>query len=219
MKRFSIAVIFAIASVVAGGCGSPSNPVSATGVGNEPRATFTLSGVVTELTATGVTSVDRALVQATPSQVRATTALDGHYSIPGLPAGSSVVTIVKDGYVTSTSNVVITADAQLDVRISPVSTYILSGVVFEITPSGRVVVEDVHLYCDSCGSPVGHTFTSSDAEGHYSFAWSMNGVHQIQVWKDGYALMRPDGTYGKLTEYVNAKVNGDTQVDIEVVRR
>jgi Carboxypeptidase regulatory-like domain len=219
MKRFSIAVILAIASTVAGGCESSSTPVSPAGVGNEPGATFTLSGVVTEVTATGVTPVDRAFVQETRSQLGATTDVDGSYRIPGLSSGRGVVRIVKEGYVTSTSNVDITADARLDVRIVPIRTYILSGVVFEITESGRVAVEDVELYCDSCGSPVGHTFTSTDAEGHYSFAWSMNGVHALLVRKDGYALARADGNYGSGTEYILANVTGDTQVDIEVVRR
>ena len=77
----------------------------------------------------------------------------------------------------------------------------------------------MELYCDSCGSPVGHTFTTSDARGHYEFEWSMDGRHPLQVWGEGYALANPTGSYGGGVEYVTATVNGDTQFDIEVVRR
>ena len=219
MKRFSIAVILAVATFVAGGCESSSNPTSPTIAGPDPRQTFTLSGVVTEMTLSGVTPVDGALVQETRSQLGATTDKDGHYRIPGLSAGSGAVRIVKEGYIISTSNVDISADAQLDVRIQLIAAYILSGVVFEITSSGRVAVAGVQLACDSCGSPADHTFISTDAGGRYSFAGLMNGMHQLQVWKLGYALADPAGTHGSRVEYINTTVDGDTQFDIEVVRR
>lgn len=74
----------------------------------------------------------------------------------------------------------------------------------------------MELYCDSCGSPNGHTFTSSDAEGRYSFAWSLNGVHPLLVSKDGYALA---GAAGAFNTRISATVNGDTKFDIELVRR
>jgi hypothetical protein len=85
----------------------------------------------------------------------------------------------------------------------PPPPFTVSGVVFEMTPTGRVPVEGVTLYCDSCGSPGGHTFTSSDGEGRYSFAWSVNGVHVLQVWKDGFRLALPNGSYRNGTEYRN----------------
>jgi hypothetical protein len=90
---------------------------------------------------------------------------------------------------------------------------------YRIPGLGRVAVEGVELYCDSCRSPVGLTFASTDAAGPYSFAWSMNGGHALLVRKDGYALARADGNDGSGTEYILASVTGDTHVDIEVVRR
>lgn len=105
------------------------------------------------------------------------------------------------------------------VPVSGAVTYILSGLIFEMTASGRRPVEAVELYCDSCGSPVGHTFTASDARGRYQFAWSTDGRHPLLVWKDGYALANSTGSYGREVAYVTATVNGDTQFDIEVVRR
>jgi len=94
---------------------------------------------------------------------------------------------------------------------APKPTYTLSGIVSESTPTGQAPVEGVQLYCDSCGSPEGHTFTSTDANGFYSFSWTQDGVHSLLVWKDGYELL--DRTGGLAT------VHGDTRLDILVVRR
>ena len=219
MKRLWIAGILGVAAVVAVGCESSSKPTSPSLVAPAPPQTFTLSGMVTEVSGTGVVPVSGALVQETRSQRRATSDADGHYSISGVSAGSGSIRISKDGYVSSTSSLDISADATLDVRVMPIQTYILSGVVFEMTASGRRAVEGVELYCDSCGSPVRHTFTTSDARGRYQFAWSMDGGHILLVWKEGYVLAHPVGSYSSSMEYVSATVGGDTQFDIEVVRR
>jgi hypothetical protein len=101
----------------------------------------------------------------------------------------------------------------------PQSTYTLSGVVSELTPAGQVPVQDVRLYCDSCGSPVGHTFTSSDVNGFYSFSWAQNGVHPLLVWKEGYDVIDPTRTLADGRAVKNATVNGDTRFDIQMVRR
>jgi hypothetical protein len=99
------------------------------------------------------------------------------------------------------------------------ATYTLSGVVSEVTAAGSVPAEGVQLYCDSCGSPDGHTFTSSDANGFYTFAWARNGVHPLLVWKDGYDVIDPMGRLADGTAVKNATVDGDTRFDIQIVRR
>ena len=101
----------------------------------------------------------------------------------------------------------------------PQLTYTLSGVVSEVTAAGSVPAEGVRLYCDSCGSPDGHTFTSSDANGFYSFAWARNGVHPLLVWKDGYVVMDPSGALADGRAVKNATVDGDTRFDIQIARR
>lgn len=103
----------------------------------------------------------------------------------------------------------------------PVSqaTYTLSGVVSELTAAGKVPAEGVQLYCDSCGSPVGHTFTSSDADGFYSFSWAQNGVHPLFVWKDGYDVIDPTDRLADGTAVKSATVDGNTRFDIQIVRR
>lgn len=101
----------------------------------------------------------------------------------------------------------------------PQPTYTLSGVVSELTAGGTAPAEGVRLYCDSCGSPDGHTFTSSDANGFYSFSWAQNGVHPLLVWKDGYDVIDPAGRFADGTAVKNARVDGDTRFDIQIVRR
>jgi len=95
-------------------------------------------------------------------------------------------------------------------------TYNLSGVVFEMTAEGRVPIEGVEVYCDSCGSPVGHTWVSTDAKGFYSLSWAENGVHRLYVTKAGYQIFDPAGV---VRDQIDASVHGDTQFDIELVRR
>ena len=101
----------------------------------------------------------------------------------------------------------------------PQKTYTLSGVVTELRSAGTVPAAGVRLYCDSCGSPDGHTFTSTDANGFYSFSWARNGVHLLLVWKDGYVVLDPSRTLADGTAVKNATVDGDTRFDFEIVSR
>ena len=95
----------------------------------------------------------------------------------------------------------------------PGMTYTLFGTIFEVTSTGRTPIEGAGLYCDGCGSPVGHTSTYTDADGFYSFAWSPNGPVPLFVGKDGYDVV------GNPKQPIVATVNGDTRFDIEFVRR
>jgi hypothetical protein len=79
--------------------------------------------------------------------------------------------------------------------ITPTSVpYVLSGVVFEIAAVGRVPLEGVELYCDSCGSPEGHTYVYTNADGFYRLEWTTNGVHPPLVNIAGYEIFDPNGT-------------------------
>ncbi len=97
--------------------------------------------------------------------------------------------------------------------------YTLSGVVFEVTAAGKVPIEGVQLYCDSCGSPVGHTFVHTDANGFYSLDWARNGGHPLYVEKVGFEIFEPAGMLRDLYGRIMATVNGDTRFDIQLVRR
>lgn len=98
-------------------------------------------------------------------------------------------------------------------------TYSLSGVVFEITETGRIPIEGVELYCDSCGSPDGHTLVTTDADGTYRLDWTANGVHPLFVTKAGYEIFDPAGTLRDALGRINVTVRGDTVFDVQLVRR
>ena len=99
-------------------------------------------------------------------------------------------------------------------------SYTLSGVVAEMSPTGLEPVGDVEVYCDSWGSPTGHTFAHTDAQGSYSFSWAADGVHPLLVKKTGYDVIDPARTFPDGTGEKRATVSGgDTRFDILIVRR
>ena len=100
-------------------------------------------------------------------------------------------------------------------RVGP---HTLSGMVFEVAPSGREPVQNVEVYCDGCGSEVGHTFAYTDAEGFYSFGWTYDGINRLLVTKEGYRVVNPTATFSRF-EAADAMVSGDTRFDIEIARR
>jgi len=104
----------------------------------------------------------------------------------------------------------------------PPPTYTLSGVVSEVTPSGRVPVEGAtveELACDAgynvC-SHVSHTATT-DLNGFYRLSeLSTNQTHFLWVFKTGYRadeLPHCEGCFGSVT------ITADTKLDIDVVRQ
>ena len=101
----------------------------------------------------------------------------------------------------------------------PSTPHTLSGLVYESTATGRLPVEGVHVYCDGCGSPVGHTsfFTASD--GFYRFGWAFDGAMPLLVQKEGYAVVGATDVLSNGMSRRSVTINGDTQFDIELIRR
>ena len=130
---------------------------------------YTLSGVVTEMTAVGPAPIEGARVVDASGRSAATDG-DGFYSITALISSSLTISVTRNGYLTGTTTITMTGDTQLDIRLERIKTYVLSGVVVEITDAGRVPLEGVELYCDSCGRPDGHAYVYTNAEGFA--AWS-----------------------------------------------
>jgi hypothetical protein len=184
-----------------------------------PVATYTVSGIVTEMTPSGPIPVSGVRIQETSSQHFAYTDEVGLYSLPGLQARTSSIWASKAGYVTGQTPVTITGDTQLDIQVERIASYTLSGVVFEVTAAGRVPIPGVELYCDSCGSPDGHTFVYTDADGFYSFSWAFNGATPLLVRKDGYDLVDPPSTPVGNLRRIDVTVSGDTRVDIQMAPR
>jgi hypothetical protein len=94
--------------------------------------------------------------------------------------------------------------------------YTLSGMAYELTSAGRVPIAGIVLYCDGCGSPVGHTFVTTDAEGLYSFSYVLAGVTEVQVdGQPNYQYVGPNlGPYA-----VQIPTPGDTRFDFEFARK
>jgi len=185
-----------------------------------PPATYTLSGVVSEMTPTGPEAIQGAIVsQRNSVKAIAVTDADGRYRMSGLSAQSQTISVTMPGFITETKAVTMTGDTQLDVRLERMASHILSGMVFEMTATGQVPVEGVEIYCDSCGSPDGHTFVNTDADGFYSLAWAIDGVHPLFVTKAGYAIYDPTGKLRDQYGRISATVSGDTRFDVRLVRR
>jgi hypothetical protein len=189
-----------------------------TPIAPSPRPTFTLSGLVLTQTPTGLAPVEGARVRLELGSLRdATSDQNGLYTLSGLYEGNGTVSTTRDGYDTDTRMVTISGDVRLDISLVRRVAYTLSGVVYEETPNGRVPVEGVEIYCDACGSEVGHTYVHTDTNGSYSLAWSYNGIYPLLVRKEGYAVLNPSGVNSP--NGINATVNGDTRFDIQLVRR
>ena len=120
-----------------------------------------------------------------------------------------------------------------------VADVILSGVVYEVTPTGRVPIEGVHVQSDHF-----HVFPTADvvtdAYGFFRFKrvwvcpcswapWVDVGITSIYVDKDGYEVpsAQPPSVFGRRLgtnvppdlRLRDVPINGDTQFDIQLVRR
>jgi hypothetical protein len=107
-------------------------------------------------------------------------------------------------------------------RSSPVMLDVtLSGMVFELTPSGRAPIEGVTLHCGACGAET-HAWAYTNSEGLYEFigVWPDGGGSpktSISVGKDGF--VDPPGLPTPDPGWRTVIVDGDTRFDIELVRQ
>ena len=95
--------------------------------------------------------------------------------------------------------------------------FVLSGVVFETTPTGRAPVENVQVYCDACGQ--GHVSVQTDSNGFYRMSDVLWGSYPILVHREGYDVIDSVDTPRTWSGRRVATVHGDTQFDIQVSRR
>ena len=217
MKHLLVFVSLAALSACNSGRGL-SNPIAP----SASRPTFTVSGVVSTLTPTGLAPVAGVRVDfAGGPGLATTTDTNGFYTMKGVDATTTRVSASKAGYENSSQNVTIGEDTRVDLRLTPLATYTISGVVFEVTAAGRTPL-DADLYCDSCGEVgVGHTFTHTDANGFYTFVGVSAGVNPVLVSKAGYQdpLGELLGSGSPPWYRRQVTVVGNTRLDIELVRR
>jgi hypothetical protein len=204
-------------SVLSAACDGPTRPADAVPTPTPVVAVnYTVSGAVTEVTEGGPMPVEGARVMVSLTVQSAITDANGFYSIPGVRVSTAFVTVIKDGYVQVNTPLTATTDTRLDLRVVRIAYYTLSGMAYEVTPAGRVPIAGVVLYCDGCGSPDGHTFVTTDADGLYNFAWVLPGITYLQVMgKEGYRYVGPPST----DLGVPVTTVGDTRFDVEFVRR
>jgi hypothetical protein len=105
----------------------------------------------------------------------------------------------------------------------------LSGVVYELTPTGRRPIPAAIVYCELCGQET-HTFATADADGFYHFSgdltkrggvWVVPGVPILLAVGYNEAYKDPPGLpalrFG--AGWREVLIDGDTRFDIELVRR
>lgn len=106
----------------------------------------------------------------------------------------------------------------------------LSGVVYELTPTGRRPIAAAVVYCELCGEET-HTFATGNEDGFYHFSgdlakgggvWVVPGVPTpIAVGYYNKDYEDPPGlpAMGHGPGWREVLIDGDTRFDIELVRR
>jgi len=104
---------------------------------------------------------------------------------------------------------------------------ILSGVVFEITPTGRNALEGITVYLLTCGAPncpravtAAHEVTTGKDGGYHIAEVYSGDLNYLWVRNNLYDLVEPmaPGTCPDGCDRV-LMINGDTRLDIDLVRR
>ena len=192
------------------GTPTPLGPAQGT-VGTKPN-TYTLLGLVFLDAPDRRHPLSGVRAEETTTQLRAITGSDGRFTFAGLVAATHTVAVSRWDVVSYTQTLHISGHTQLEISLP---TYTLSGVVFEQTSTGTAPIEGVEVYCDGCGSPVGHTFSYTDANGEYRLDYTYSGTNPILVRKAGYA--DPPDTPRKGSRA--PVVHGNTRYDIELVKQ
>jgi hypothetical protein len=115
--------------------------------------------------------------------------------------------------------------------VSVLADATLSGIVYEVltdSPRQIVGVEGASVYCEQCGEST-HNFADTDSKGHYVFprgVWTEGRPSfpiRIFVTKDGYqdpgGLPKPTPPNPSGPGWREVLIDGDTQFDMELVRR
>lgn len=106
----------------------------------------------------------------------------------------------------------------------------LSGVVYELTPTGRIPIAGAVVYCEPCGAGT-HTFATADGNGFYHFpgdvatgggVWVAPGVPTplaVGYYNQGYEDPPGIPPTPQGPGWRQVMIDGDTRFDIDLVRR
>jgi hypothetical protein len=230
MNRLSVVVTLVVTMAACGDSGRPVNPISPSVA--PPNPTFTLSGTVV---GQGGAPVDGVNVQVAGRQ--GTTDGNGNYTILEVPRSYGAASAIKAGYAAVREILTVSGDTRFDVQLGPrVAIYTLSGVVSEVTPTGLTPLEGVLVHEYSCeevlpappffpgnGCPVLIFQTvRTDKQGRYSFSGLYPGKkNSIGVSKEGFEdpFGSSDGPEGPGPNDQTVTIDGDTRLDVQLVRR
>src|SRR5688572_22674271 len=194
MYRLSLAATLGLAIAACGGGNVAPAPTSPSVLAPDP--TFTVSGVVV---GQGGVPLDGVSVRVAGKQ--GATDGSGHYSLLGVPRSYGGASAVKAGYAAAREILTVSSDTRFDVQLGPrIAIHTLSGVVSEVTSTGRVPIEGALVDEYTCedvsplppffNSPcpvVTYQSTRTDKQGHYSFSGLYPGKkNTIGVSKEGF---------------------------------
>jgi hypothetical protein len=106
----------------------------------------------------------------------------------------------------------------------------LSGVVYELTPTGRTPIAGAIVYCEPCGAET-HSFATADDNGFYQFPGDVasgGGIWLAPGFPTPIAVGYSNKDYEDPPGLVATRegpgwrsvlIEGDTRFDIELVRR
>jgi hypothetical protein len=226
MKRLTLALSLAVSMWACGDSKNASLTSPTPALAPMMPSTHTISGVVSGVprgvawTPETGAPVEGVMVEETNSHQNAITDTKGMFSIAGV-SGPLSFSVSKSGYFDRHSSTIPADATYVLLRIDPIpATYTLTGAVFETTSSGgRVPVEGVLIEGSICDDPsyCKQQISTTDRNGFYSLRL-YEGLNNLTVSKEGYQTEPP---FLPNCEGCNATVtlNGDTQFDIQLVRR
>ena len=214
--RYLSGLALSLATVgLVGACADPPNT---------PSGTYSLSGIVTQMTSSGKAPIPGVVVKEGNTHRQAVTDDSGRYSLAGLPAG--VVTIQVSGwrFESASRTVTVTVDTTVDVELQPRDQFTVSGFVSEETPAGRIPLAGVLVQAMVCPPQPNGGYTlvevETDSNGSYSLSGMCNGETILYAWKAGYDLPRPTGRpCGNEGEWCRVvMIAGNTRFDLQLIR-
>jgi len=201
------------------GAPSPPTPYS------PPPPAFSISGVVTEQTVSGVVVLAGVRVgDSTRSRLTISDATGG-YRLSGIVTGPVQIRIDHSGFEPVTREVMVSGDTVLDFQLVRRAPGSLSGRITEVTPNGPRPVAGVDIEAVICppeisfGGSYRLAVAESDADGFYNVLGLCSGETAVFVYKPGYFPPDKDGPCeGDGADCVFVTISGNTRQDFVLTR-